>query len=701
MSDYVYDLETYPNIFTFSAIKTDGSERQVFEMSTRKNEADKMFSFLDRLHDNGDRLVGFNNVGFDWLVVKGLLEVRDKAVTVPGKSVANKAYRLAQAIFNDQKQAFKPVKSTDMVEQIDLFKIYHFDNVARATSLKMLEFNMKADDIRDLPFPPGTLLTDDEMDVLISYNMHDVDNTLRFYLLSIPLITFREELTKKYKRSFMNHNDTKIGKDYFIMQLEKSMPNSCYKKNKDGSRSINQTKRPVIAIKDCLFSYYNFTRPEFLAIVNWFNQQHITETKGVFSDIEEHLLGDVAQYADTIVKRKKFKEEPDQAALIDFNTEHPMGWVEPKELKVKKKGEVQYSYWGHWKEATNLNVVVDGFRFDFGTGGIHGSVPPSIIEEDFDYVIVDADVASMYPNVAISNNVYPEHLTDAFCTIYKDVYEQRKSYAKNTAENAMLKLALNGVYGDSNNQYSPFYDPKYTMTITINGQLLLCLLAEKLLAIKGLKMVQINTDGVTVLLPRGSRPQYNKICEDWQKRVNLQLEFAEYSKMIIRDVNNYIAIYTNGKVKRKGAYQYEGLGWHQDQGGRVIAMAAEASILTGADLYDFISNHEDKYDFMLRTKVPRSSKLVQVFSDGTEVQQQNICRYYACKTGGQLIKVMPALYAGDPDRRLSVESGWAMKVCNNIKDFSYDIDYDYYVEAAKKLLIGCEETVVIPEDTYV
>jgi hypothetical protein len=99
--------------------------------------------------------------------------------------------------------------------------------------------------------------------------------------------------------------------------------------------------------------------------------------------------------------------------------------------------------------------------------------------------------------------------------------------------------------------------------------------------------------------------------------------------------------------------------------------------------------------------VPRSSKLVQVFSDGTEVQQQNICRYYACKTGGQLIKVMPALYAGDPDRRLSVESGWAMKVCNNIKDFSYDIDYDYYVEAAKKLLIGCEETVVIPEDTYV
>ena len=701
MSDYIYDLETYPNIFTFAVIKSDGSERQVFEMSTRKNEADMMFAFLDRLHDNGDRLVGFNNVGFDWEVIKGLLDVRVKAITVSGKAVADKAYRLAQTIFADQKREFKRSNGKDMVEQVDLFKIYHFDNVARATSLKMLEFNMKADNICDLPYPPGTVLTDEQMDELITYNMHDVDNTLRFYLLSIPLITFREELTKKYKRSFINHNDTKIGKDYFIMQLEKAMPESCYKKNKDGSRSINQTKRSSIAIEECLFNYYDFKRPEFLAIVEWFKQQNITETKGVFSDIEEHLLGGVAAYAETIEKRKKFKEEPTAEEIADFLLEHPLGWVQPKELKAKKKGVAQYSHWGHWKEATNLNVVVDGFRFDFGTGCIHGSVPPSIVEEDFDYVIVDADVASMYPNIAISNNVYPEHLSEEFCAIYKDVYEQRKGYAKNTAENAMLKLALNGVYGDSNNQYSPFYDPKYTMTITINGQLLLCLLAEKLLAIKGLKIIQVNTDGVTVLLPRGSRPQYDKICKDWQEQVSLQLEFAEYAKMVIRDVNNYIAVYTDGKVKRKGAYQYEGLGWHQDQGGRIIAMAAEAAILHGADLYTFISNHEDKYDFMLRTKVPRSSKLVQVFNDGTEVQQQNICRYYACKDGGQLIKVMPPVYTGDPDRRLSVESGWSMRVCNNIKDFNHDIDYDYYVEAAKKLLIGYEEPVVKVDDEYV
>jgi hypothetical protein len=246
---------------------------------------------------------------------------------------------------------------------------------------------------------------------------------------------------------------------------------------------------------------------------------------------------------------------------------------------------------------------------------------------------------------------------------------------------------LNGVYGDSNNQYSPFYDPQYTMTITINGQLSLCLLAEKLLAIDGLSLVQVNTDGVTVLCPRNMMDKYNAICEAWQQQVGLQLEYASYSKMIIRDVNNYLAFYTDGKVKRKGAYQYEGLGWHQNQGGLVIPMAAEAKMIYGTDITDFVQNHKDMYNFMLRTKVPRNSKLMLVMEDGTEIQQQNICRYYACKDGGKLVKIMPALVEGGEDRRLSIDSSWNVKTCNNIKDFGNDVDYDYYIAEAEKLVV--------------
>ena len=108
----------------------------------------------------------------------------------------------------------------------------------------------------------------------------------------------------------------------------------------------------------------------------------------------------------------------------------------------------------------------------------------------------------------------------------------------------MLKLALNGVYGDSNNPYSVFYDPLFTMKITLNGQLLLCLLSEKLMGIEGLRLIQANTDGVTIRVPRRHRVQVEFVTDWWEMVTGLQLEEAEYSRMFIRDVNNYIAEYT-------------------------------------------------------------------------------------------------------------------------------------------------------------
>jgi DNA polymerase elongation subunit (family B) len=654
----------------------------MFEISDLRNDSREIIAFLQYLTDTDSRMVGFNNLGFDYPIIHTLIKM--------GKSDARTLYDKAMAIIaaqDDEKFVHMVYPGDRYVKQIDLFKIHHFDNKARATSLKMIEFNMKSDSIEDLPFPVGTELTDSEIDVLLKYNMHDVIKTLDFYNISLNAIRFRDELSKKYKRDFTNHNDTKIGKDYFIMQLEKTMPDSCYKKDTTGKKVINQTKRPLIAIKDCLFTYYDFQRPEFQAIFNWFKKQTITETKGVFSDITADKLDRVAMFADMNVMRKKFKAEQIDEELAVFKAAYPAGWIDKVELKAKKKGQPTYSYWYCWDEAETLNVVVDGFRFDFGTGGIHGSVSSCIVAESDTHQLIDADVSSMYPNIAIANRVYPEHLTDRFCDIYKDVYEQRKSYPKASAENAMLKLALNGVYGDSNNQYSPFYDPQYTMSITINGQLSLCLLADKLLTIEGLSLVQVNTDGVTVLCPRNMMDKYNAICETWQQQVGLQLEYASYSKMIIRDVNNYLAFYTDGKVKRKGAYQYDGLGWHQNQGGLVIPMAAEANMIYGTDIKDFVQNHKDMYNFMLRTKVPRNSKLMLVMEDGTEIQQQNICRYYACKDGGKLVKIMPALIEGGEDRRLSIDSSWNVKTCNNIKDFGNDVDYDYYIAEAEKLVV--------------
>jgi hypothetical protein len=719
---WVYDLETFPNCFTMAIVREDGKHLQAFEVSDRINQTDRILACLRYLKDGKHRMVGFNNLGFDYPILHQMLQdaITSKKVGKNFSITAKQMYRLAQKQIESFKgDGFGHTIKVDeqIIKQVDLFKIHHFDNKARSTSLKMLEFNMRSDNIEDLPFPVGKRLTPSEIDVLLKYNKHDVMQTLKFFESSKEAVDFRAKLSDQYKIDFTNFNDTKIGKEYFINRLEQAIPGSCYKMTAKG-RKINQTPRDRIRIKDCLFDYYNFTRPEFKAIQDWFSRQVITETKGVFSDIDECLLGELAMYSQLTKKKYKLKT---QLEIETFLKDNPMSWIETEELKatenlLDKNGEPvmaypidengnpdltkrmkkvkvpKKSYWGCKNVAETLNVVVDGFRLDFGTGGIHGSLTNTIVREDNLTCIKDADVSSMYPNIAISNRSYPLHLSEKFCDIYQDVYEQRKSFPKGSAENAVMKLALNGVYGDSNNQYSPFYDPQYTMQITINGQLSLCLLMDRLIKIEGLQIIQANTDGITVKMKRESLEEYHEVCKQWEKDVKLQLEFAEYKAMYLRDVNNYIAEYTNGKVKRKGAYQYEDLGWHQNQSSLVIPKAAEALMLHGTPLETFIreaaSDNDNKWDFMLRTKVPRSSRLVMVMDDESEVQLQNICRYYPCKTGGKLIKIMPPLEEGKDERRLSIDSSWKVRECNDVTEFSFDdLDFDYYIQEAEKLVI--------------
>lgn len=571
--DWIFDIETYPSTFTFAISSSDGKHVRVFEVSDRMNQTQEILNCLRYLAQKKQRMIGFNNLGFDYPVLHTIMEQAKEAKRqgIQYFIDAGEVYNIAMAQIQTARDGFaKVIKSEDeIIPQIDLFKINHFDNKARATSLKMLEFNMLSDNIEDLPFPVGKHLTHSEIDVLKHYNLHDVLETKKFYHHNIPAIRLREDLSKKYNYNFMNHNDTKIGKDYFILELEKYQKGICHKVDSRGHRKMNQTKHKSIKLKDCLFDYYDFKRPEFIALKEWFAKQTIKETKGVFTDIEEHLLGDVAKYAEMDVKRIKFKSKPTDKEVKDFIKLHPLGWVEEQELKAletlkdsqgnpvkekytdektgKEKERVvkvpKKSYYGCFKVASCLNVVINGFRFDYGVGGLHGSLESAVVRSNSTDKLIDADVKSFYPNMAISNRIYPLHLGDTFCKIYKDVYVQRQSFGKGTPENAVMKLALNGVYGDSNNEYSPFYDSSFTMKITVNGQLSLSLLVDRLLDIPDLQVIQANTDGVTVKHPRIYEEQYYTICKKWEEDVQLELEFAHYKSMHIRDVNSYIAVY--------------------------------------------------------------------------------------------------------------------------------------------------------------
>mgnify|MGYP000437977534 FL=1 len=616
MRDFIYDIETYPNIFTMAVEHADAPLRWAFEISDWRDDSRQIIEFLMHLKDTDSRMVGFNSLGFDYPVLHTLIR--------QGKATARNLYDKAQAIIGSQDDEGRwnhmVYESDRLVTQIDLFKIHHFDNRARSTSLKVLEFNMRADSVQDLPFPFGTSLTREQAEVLKQYNAHDVAQTKRFYHETRPMIAFREELCSKYPgRDWLNFNDTKIGKDYFIMKLEEAgVP--CYDFGPKG-RTPRQTKRPQIHLKDAILPWITFEQPEFQRVLEWLKAQTITETKGVFTDL-------VARIA--------------------------------------------------------------GFDFVFGTGGIHGSVENEIVEADSEYAVIDLDVSSYYPNLAIKNRFFPEHLGQGFCDIYQHLYEQRKNYPKGSAENAMLKLALNGVYGDSNNVFSVFYDPLFTMKITLNGQLLLCLLAETLMNLEGLRLIQINTDGLTIRVPRGLISEVERIRGEWEQMTQLTLEEALYYRMFIRDVNSYIAEYMDGKLKRKGAYEYD-LEWHQNHSALVVPKAAEKVLVEGAPIRETVENWPDMYDFMLRAKVSRSSYLVIQYPEewgNTDFPIQNTTRYYVAKGGGRLYKWMPPL-AKKPDqwRRIGVESGWGVCVCNDIKDATAPVDFDYYIREVEKITL--------------
>lgn len=653
--DWGYDIESYPNIFTCTWIHAATGLEVVHEISEWQNDREAMVTFTYGLRQAKARGIGFNNVGFDYPVLHWIAQNQT--------CDANAIYDYMSGIIRRDDKFGAVVWDNDRIfEQIDLYKICHFDNKARSTSLKAIEIRRRSRTVEDLPFPVGTILTAEQRIVLLKYNRKDVLETLYFYMEIRDNVHFREELTERYDRNFMNHNDTKIGKDYFIMELEKAGV-ECFVSG-PGGKCPRQTVRSSIRLGDVIFPYVSFERPEFNRVLSFFRDTTITQTKGVFSDV---------------------------------------------------------------------SAVIDGFEFVFGTGGIHGSVESQIVRSDATHQIVDIDVASFYPNLAISNRLYPEHLSEKFCDIYKSVYEQRKSYAKGTAENAMLKLALNGVYGDSNNVYSPFYDPAYTMGITINGQLLLCMLSEQLMKTPGLSMVQVNTDGVTVKCPRVYLEHMRSVCKWWESLTGLQLEEALYTRMIIRDVNNYIAEYDSGKLKRKGAYEYK-VQWHQDPSALVVPKAAEAALVRGESIRDFITQHKDPFDFMCRAKVPRSCKLLMRWPEwNVEQQLQHITRYFVSRNGGQLVKNLPptgerdtwkrkprvpdATYdavmreiTGQPgdldsvgtpwderihtksrskhtDRESSLCAGWRVTECADAADFNWsELNYDWYIQEAEKLV---------------
>ena len=649
---YPYDNECYPNFFSCTIRRKSDNAKWVFEISEWVNQGVQLNAILRQIAASGGELMGFRNIPYDYPLLHFLME-HDGYVTHV------QLYQFSQAIFNaDNDYVYRVWDNKMFVPQIDLSLIHHFDNKAKMTSLKILEFNMMMDDIIELPYDPSLPLTRKQADHILSYNDHDVIATGLFGDHTEEMIAFRRELSDKYGKNFMNLNDTAIGVEIVKMELVKRGVNV---------HKSNQTIRDQINVGEIILPYVSFETDEFNAVLNFF--------RGAIIDPE---------------KIKGFFKDSDDATQF-------------------------------------TSATINGFTFDFGAGGIHGSLHKTVVTPNDDEELIDSDVASYYPSLGIVNKLHPEHLGAGWCDVMDYMFNERKRVGKKTVMGGAYKLALNGSYGKTNDKYSPFLDAQYTMAITINGQLLLCMLAEQLMKIPNLRMVQINTDGLTYVCPKQYVDHAMLVSQWWEQLTMLELEHAHYSKMAIRDVNNYLAVTTDGYVKRIGAYAHERQGdkastremtWNKNHSALVIPKAAEAALVHGTNIEQFIRNHNNPYDFYLRTKVPRSAELYH-----GDKRIQNVSRYYVSNEGSELVKVMRPtekqiikwktglhwqhIDTGahkmaskqpsgkwqqilppsnvPPDRRIGIQSGKKVIIHNTVSEMT-DLNYQYYIDEARKLV---------------
>lgn len=277
--------------------------------------------------------------------------------------------------------------------------------------------------------------------------------------------------------------------------------------------------------------------------------------------------------------------------------------------------------------------VFNNLRYSVGVGGIHSVNSPEIIIPRDDEMLIDIDVASLYPSMLIEYEFYPRHLGKEFLEVYKQIKDERIEAKHNgdKVKNETLKLALNGLSGNLQNEHNFCYSPFAVMQIRINGQLLLLMLAEKLTQI-GCRIVQANTDGLFVLLKKDVYSKVNSICREWEQLTKLTLEEDRFKAMYQYAINDYFAITEDNKVKEKGMF-ITAVKLGKGLTPKIIPKAVISFFKDGIPVEDTIKNCTDIRDFLMSEKTGK-----QWHVEYMNEEQQRTNRFYASTNGGYLWK---------------------------------------------------------------
>lgn len=647
-----------------------------YRFSIFEDDDSELYPLLNWLQYQADYF-GYNNNKYDRLMLSALLMYYNQ-FDKPSKLIEFLYDTSQRIIRNSDNDVLWQDSFTNMLmknrlnfRDLDLFQIFRLDHFHK--SLKQTSINIKWYNLLEYHMPPIS-----ELDVNYYYRLTENRGLSIEQLNRLYRNSFERYLHPAWKKEMEEYNDNDVFICCELVRMNQEEIRLRYMISKEYEINVLSASRSTIADKVIVKLYSKFTG---------FHPKRFIDTKTIRRKIEvSEILSDKIQFL-----------SPQLNDLLQSL----------RSLVLRgEKGEFERTF------------TYAGTSYTLATGGLHSNEIPAIYVADDKQTIVDRDVTSYYPNLIRSLKVCQKHLNPkAWFRIADTIVDERTEHKhlakdkslsliqqiKHFTAAACLKIVANaGIFGKMGSEKSFLCDKKAMYKVTINGQLFLLMLIERL-EDAGIHVISANTDGIVTIVPKGLEETADNICHWWEKHLGLELEFTSYSKYITEGVNSYLTVKTDGKKKFKGRMNPKMYLEDLSKGynSPIVAKAVTEYFINGTPVMETLRNSKSILDFCRTQNVNRKYYIeyTHVVDHKMVVEEvQRNTRFYVSLTGGSLMKVEVLGWDENNQPKLKKSSlcaGQRVTVCNLVEDkdiSELNINYLYYYNECMAIIEPIEQS---------
>lgn len=647
-----------------------------YRFSIFEDDDSELYPLLNWLQYEADYF-GYNNNKYDRLMLSALLMYYNQ-FDKPSKLIEflyDTSQRIIRNSDNDVlwQDSFTNIlmKNRLNFRDLDLFQIFRLDHFHK--SLKQTSINIKWYNLLEYHMPPIS-----ELDVDYYYRLTENRGLSIEQLNRLYRNSFERYLHPSWKKEMEEYNDNDVFICCELVRMNQEEIRLRYMISKEYEINVLSASRSTIADKVIVKLYSKFTG---------FHPKRFIDTKTIRRKIEvSEILSDKIQFS-----------SPQLNDLLQ--SLHSL-------VLRGEKGEFERTF------------TYAGTSYTLATGGLHSNEIPAIYVANDKQTIVDRDVASYYPNLIRSLKVCQKHLNPkAWFRIADTIVDERLEHKhlakdkslnliqrmKHTTAAACLKIVANaGIFGKMGSEKSFLCDKKAMYKVTINGQLFLLMLIERL-EDAGIHVISANTDGIVTIVPKGLEETADNICHWWEKHLGLELEFTYYSKYVTEGVNSYLTVKTDGKKKFKGRMNPKMYLEDLSKGynSPIVAKAVTEYFINGTPVMETLRNSKSILDFCRTQNVNRKYYIeyTHVVDHKMVIEEvQRNTRFYVSLTGGSLMKVEVLGWDENNQPKLKKSSlcaGQRVTVCNLVEDkdiSELNINYLYYYNECMAIIEPIEQS---------